>query len=236
MLYTRYHLASQFSSGKDVLEVACGAGIGLGYLAKRARKVVGGDYSESLLRCVQSHYRSRVPLLRLDARQLPFSDTSFDTVVLFEAIYYLSNPGKFLDECRRVLRPNGVLLICSANKDWSGFSPSSFSTRYFSVPELYGLLNGASFRAELFGAFPVVPESNFGKFVSLVRALAVEMHLIPKTMRGKEFLKRIFYGPLVELRPELEEGMAKPTPLVSLPIDSPISSYKVIYAVARPQS
>ena len=104
MLYTRYHLASQFSSGKDVLEVACGAGIGLGYLAKRARKAVGGDYSESLLRCVQSHYRSRVPLLRLDAHQLPFGDGSFDTVLLFETIYYLAEPGKFLDECSRVLR------------------------------------------------------------------------------------------------------------------------------------
>ena len=40
MLYTRYKWASQFIEGKDVLEVACGAGQGLGYLAKKAKKVV----------------------------------------------------------------------------------------------------------------------------------------------------------------------------------------------------
>ena len=33
----------------DVLEVACGGGIGLGYLARTAKKVVGGDIDETIL-------------------------------------------------------------------------------------------------------------------------------------------------------------------------------------------
>ena len=36
--------AARLASGKDVLEVACGPGIGLGYLQRRAARVVGGDY------------------------------------------------------------------------------------------------------------------------------------------------------------------------------------------------
>jgi 2-polyprenyl-3-methyl-5-hydroxy-6-metoxy-1,4-benzoquinol methylase len=43
-LYHRYHFAAGFCEGKDVLEVACGAGQGLGYLARKAKSVVGGDY------------------------------------------------------------------------------------------------------------------------------------------------------------------------------------------------
>jgi len=39
MLYTRYAFAAKFCDGKDVLEVGCGAGQGLGYLATKARKV-----------------------------------------------------------------------------------------------------------------------------------------------------------------------------------------------------
>ena len=44
MLYARYALAAGFSRGKDVVEVACGPGIGLGYLARWARRVVGGEF------------------------------------------------------------------------------------------------------------------------------------------------------------------------------------------------
>ena len=235
MLYTRYHVASQFSVDKDVLEVACGAGHGLGYLASTAHSMVGGDFTEGFLSSAHRHYRGRIPLLRLDAHQLPFRDNSFDTVILFEAIYYLSEPERFLGECRRVLHPGGVVLICCANKDWSGFSPSPFSVKYFSVPELHGLLSGDNFQAELFGAFPATTRSILGKLVSLIREMAVSFGLMPKTMRGKELLKRIFYGPLAEMKPEIEEGMAKLSPLTPIPFNSPTSAYKVIYAIARTQ-
>ena len=49
MVYSRYRFASQFCAGKRVLEVACGPGLGLGYLAKQATLVVGGDYTKSCL-------------------------------------------------------------------------------------------------------------------------------------------------------------------------------------------
>ena len=42
-LYQRYHFALQFSKEKDVLEVACGGGLGLGYLAKSAKFGSSGD-------------------------------------------------------------------------------------------------------------------------------------------------------------------------------------------------
>jgi len=48
-MYTRYYFAAEFCSGKEVLEVACGAGIGLGYMARRAKKIVGGDYDEKIV-------------------------------------------------------------------------------------------------------------------------------------------------------------------------------------------
>jgi hypothetical protein len=41
MLYMRYRFAARFCKGKDVLEVGCATGMGLGYLARHARTVVG---------------------------------------------------------------------------------------------------------------------------------------------------------------------------------------------------
>ena len=87
-MYNRYFFAFQFCEGKDVLEVACGAGQGLGLLARRARKLVGGDYTENLIDVAWKHYGGRIPLVRFDAHTLPFREESFDVVIFYEAIYY----------------------------------------------------------------------------------------------------------------------------------------------------
>ena len=73
-MFHRYCFAGNFSEGKEILEVACGAGQGLGYLAKRAKRVFGGDYTEKLIKEAKRYYKERVPLLRLDAHFLPFRD------------------------------------------------------------------------------------------------------------------------------------------------------------------
>lgn len=235
MLYSRYRWASQFVSGKDVLEVACGAGQGLGYLAKKARRVVGGDIDGDIVKCAQNHYQGRVEIFQFDAHKLPFEANSFDVVILFEAIYYLAQPKKFLEECRRVLRKNGLVLVCTVNKDWSGFNPSSFSFKYFSIPELVNLFKEYNFDVEIFGAFPISVDSGKDKIINFVRRTAVVLHLIPKTMKGKEKLKRIFCGKLVTLPAEIEEGMAEYSPPTSIPDVSSNSQYKVLFAVARAQ-
>ncbi len=232
-MYTRYYFASKFCEEKDVLEVGCGVGLGLGYLSKKARKVVGGDCTENMVKCAQEYYKGRVEIRCLDAHELPFNNDSFDVVILFEAIYYLAHPEKFLDECQRILRKNGVLLICLPNKDWSGFCKSPFSTRYFSAPELYALLKQKHFEVELFGDSPASVKSAKDRMISIIRRIAVALHLIPKTMKGKEILKRIFFGKLLTLGGEIEDGMAEYYEPVPIPYDSPNFQYKVLFAVAH---
>lgn len=121
------------------------------------------------------------------------------------------------------------------NKDWPEFNPSPFSTYYFSVPELDRLLKDNGFTVELYGAFSVLPKNIKEKTIANIKKIAVALHLIPKTMKGKKFLKRIFFGKLIPLPHEITEGMAEYTPPVLIPDDSPNYEYKVIYAVARLQ-
>ncbi len=236
MLLTRYAHAASFCAGKDVLEVACGAGQGLGYMARRARWVVGGDFTRTLLNIAQRHYRGRIPLVCLDAHVLPFRDESFDVVLLFEAIYYLARPEKFLRECRRVLRPGGMLLLCSANKQWPGFNPSPLSRHYFAANELVQLLISNDFDAEIYGAFPAVASTPSQKVVAFIRRLAARWHLIPKTMKGKELLKQIFYGHLAVVGHELEDSLGRIETLFPLSSGEGPSRYRVLYAIARPRA
>jgi ubiquinone/menaquinone biosynthesis C-methylase UbiE len=233
MLHTRYALATQFCSGDDVLEVGCGPGMGLGYLSRRAKSVVGGDRSGELLSSAQRHYCGRMPLVRLDAHSLPFRDASFGLVVLFEAIYYLERPEEFIEESKRVLRRPGIIMICSANKEWLEFHRSPHSHRYFSASELRALLAEKGFEVGIFGAFLCSPCSPMQKAITFVRRFAVRLDLIPKTMKGKQLLKRIFYGRLAVLGAEIKCECSETEPLSEISGDGVCHEYKVLYAIGQ---
>lgn len=233
MLIARYAYAARCCAGRDVLEVACGAGMGLGVLATQARTVVGSDFDETLLGTARKTYQNRISLVRLDAHRLPFSDASFDVVLLLEAIYYLAHPEKFIRECRRVLRRDGVLLICTANKECRGFNPSPFSQRYFSSEELRHLFVTNGFDSEIFGGFPAAAPTLALRTVHGVRRLAVLMHLIPKTMKGKEWLKRLFYGQLVPVDAEIHLDKETPEPVYPIASSDDAARYKVLFAIGH---
>lgn len=233
-MYTRYRFALDFAEGKDVLEVACGSGQGLGYLAKKARRVVGGDCDPNLVDMAKSHYNGRIDVRRLDAHELPFDDGSFDVVLLYEALYYLSRPDRFVAEARRVLRDGGALIICTANKDWSGFNPSPYSFRYFSAPELCSLIHESGFGGvTLYGDCPVAVNGVRNRIAALLKRVAVALNLMPKTMRGKEYLKRIFMGKLVPLPPEITDGVADYVRPAPIPHETPNTEYKVLFGMGR---
>lgn len=126
-LCNRYFWAGTYCSGKDVVEVACGTGQGLGYLSSIAKSIEAGDYSDEIIKLACRYYKERIPIQQLDAQKMPFADKSKDVIILFEAIYYLSDADKFVRECVRVLRPGGKALIATGNKDLYDFNPSPHS-------------------------------------------------------------------------------------------------------------
>jgi SAM-dependent methyltransferase len=235
ILCTRYLLGCEYSVGKTVLEVACGGGVGLGLLARGAESVVGGDIEGGNCRVAWQTYRGRahVHVLQLDAEQMPFAAGGFDLVLLFEAIYYLARTDLFLSEALRVLRPGGVLLVSTVNPQWIGFNPSPLSRRYYSGPELAELLAGCGLKAELKVGFPDTGGGVAAAVARAVKVAAVRLHLIPKTMKGKEWLKRLFYGRLTPIPRELTPGTAPIEPLVRIEEAGELNKYKMIYAVAR---
>lgn len=48
---------------------------------------------------------------------IAFQDNTFDTITLYEVIEHVSEPRALLEECYRILKPNGVLLIGTGNVD-----------------------------------------------------------------------------------------------------------------------
>ena len=203
MLRTRYGWAAEHAAGKDVLEVACGAGLGLGWLAKRARRVEAGDINQENCRIASATYRGQanIRVERMDALDLPFEDSCFDVALLFEALYYLPDVPTFLAEARRVLRPGGRLLMATVNSEWSGFQPSPLHTRYWTAAELVEALAQAGFVTNVSAAFPQLDATGIR---NRLKTIAAHYGCMPRTMRGKAVLKRIFYGRLDRIPSRLE--------------------------------
>lgn len=230
----RYRFGAEYCDHKNVLEVACGGGQGLGLLSEKANFVVGADLElKNVLTASQTYSnRQKITCLMLDAQKLPFKDHTFDTILIYEAIYYLPQPESFFEECRRVLKKGGTLIICTANKNWPDFNPSPYSQRYFSIPELNEILGKFGFSTKFFAAFPDFAETTAQKIRSLIKKVAVALHLIPKTMKGKVLLKKLFFGGLVKLPRELTNDCAPYTTPIPIPANQIDTIHTALFAVA----
>jgi SAM-dependent methyltransferase len=229
----RYYWAGAYCAGKDVIEAACGTGPGLGYLATRARSLRAGDFTPGILAIAQRHYGNRVDLRQFDAQALPFANRSADVVILFEAIYYLPAAERFVDECRRVLRPGGQVLIATANKDLYDFNPSPHSHTYYGVVELHRLFTQRGFTAECFGYLSIGEVALRQRILRPVKKLATGLHLIPETMGAKKLLKRLVFGRLVPMPIEIQEGQVAFRAPARVSPHQPDREHKVIYCAAR---
>jgi SAM-dependent methyltransferase len=112
----RYRFAAQFVRGKRVLDIACGEGYGTAALQKAgAAKAIGVDISEEA--CEHGRRKYGIETRAGSAESIPLPDAGVDVIVSFETIEHVPHPEIFLDECRRVLSPGGLLVISTPERD-----------------------------------------------------------------------------------------------------------------------
>jgi SAM-dependent methyltransferase len=111
----RYQLATEIAESRRVLDAACGAGYGTNLLAAAARAATGVDLDPRSIAQARARYPD-AEFVEGDIRQLPFDAAAFDLVVCFETIEHVGDPERALDEMRRVLSSDGMLLISTPNK------------------------------------------------------------------------------------------------------------------------
>jgi SAM-dependent methyltransferase len=136
--FHRYAFASQWCGDAEVLDAACGEGYGAALLAAAAaRSVTGVDLSEDAIRHARQRYgdRDKLSFEVADATCLPFADAAFDRVVSFETLEHLREQETLLREFRRVLRPDGLLILSSPDK--AVYSEQQGFDNEFHVRELY---------------------------------------------------------------------------------------------------
>ncbi len=117
----RYCFALPFVKGKSVLDIASGEGYGSAFLAGHAQFVYGIDLSrEAVEHASASYVRDNLRYLQGAAEAIPIpGEHCFDVIVSFETIEHLDAAGqeRFAAEIARLLKPDGVLLVSTPNRE-----------------------------------------------------------------------------------------------------------------------
>jgi GT2 family glycosyltransferase/SAM-dependent methyltransferase len=140
----RYLTARQLVKGKKVLDIACGEGYGAALLAEVAADVIGVDLDAACIAHARQVYtRANVQFLQGNATQIPLDPTSVDVVVCFETIEHLTDHRELMQEFKRVLTPDGILILSSPDRgeysDKPGYK-NPHHVRELYLPELKALL------------------------------------------------------------------------------------------------
>jgi ubiquinone/menaquinone biosynthesis C-methylase UbiE len=100
--------------GKEVLEIGVGSGSHAQLLAARSKSFTGIDLSDfavkstsERMRCFQLNAR----ILRMDAEQMEFDDSSFDFIWTWGVIHHSSSTRRILEQMHRVLKPQGEAIV-----------------------------------------------------------------------------------------------------------------------------
>ena len=104
--------------GLHILDVGTGPGFLACILAEEGHKVTAIDNSEGMLSHAKENALSlgvSPEFLLMDVNVLSFSDDTFDIIVTRNVTWTLEYPERVYEEFRRILKPQGMLLIYDAN-------------------------------------------------------------------------------------------------------------------------
>jgi ubiquinone/menaquinone biosynthesis C-methylase UbiE len=144
-----------FIQGKPtriVLEIGCGYGRACFFLHEHGLKVVGVDLDRVQVRLASEDAKKRkirqgMSLVVNDARDLCFSDCSFDAVTMVGVLTLVPKSGRprIMNEVDRILRPSGYVFVEEFGRTWEN---PVYRKRYRDDAEVTGEMGTVTVRDE----------------------------------------------------------------------------------------
>lgn len=119
-------------SGLRILDIGCGAGLLCEPLTRLGAQVIGVDPSESNIAAARLHadrghlsidYRCTT-IEQIDHRE------RFDIVLAMEVVEHVADVGAFLARCAAMLKPGGLMVVSTLNRNWKSFALAIVGAEY----------------------------------------------------------------------------------------------------------
>lgn len=118
--------------GLRVLDIGCGAGLLCEPLSRLGAQVIGIDPSASNIAAAKLH--ADKSHLAIDYRCTTVEEIDprerFDIVLAMEVVEHVTDVGVFLKRCASMLKPNGLMVVSTLNRNWKSFALAIVGAEY----------------------------------------------------------------------------------------------------------
>jgi 2-polyprenyl-6-hydroxyphenyl methylase / 3-demethylubiquinone-9 3-methyltransferase len=119
-------------SGLRILDIGCGAGLLCEPLTRLGAQVIGVDPSASNIAAAKLH--ADKGHLSIDYRCTTVEEMDvrerFDIVLAMEVVEHVSDIGLFLGRCAAMLKPSGLMVVSTLNRNWKSFALAIVGAEY----------------------------------------------------------------------------------------------------------
>lgn len=119
-------------AGLRMLDIGCGAGLLCEPFTRLGAQVIGIDPSATNIAVARLHADKAE--LSIDYRCTTVEEMDprerFDIVLAMEVIEHVVDVGAFLDRCALMLKPGGLMVISTLNRNWKSFALGIVAAEY----------------------------------------------------------------------------------------------------------
>lgn len=119
-------------AGLRILDIGCGAGLLCEPLNRLGAQVVGVDPSETNISIARAHADKSQLLIDYRCTTIEAMDLRerFDIVLAMEVVEHVADVGMFLGHCAAMLKPGGLMVVSTLNRNWKSFALAIVGAEY----------------------------------------------------------------------------------------------------------